>query len=143
MAEQHRKVTLYLFLLAVFLFLVVIIVTRGYKETMASTEYSNATTKSVLQCNFFSFSVSKMSYGSGTLQLSISIRVTDESTAPKNFVIKTSDQQRRINIPYYLDFTAPVKIEDFIIDDRFTIYPEDCPQNRKECDIQQKSCVVA
>ena len=144
MAEQSKKITVYIFLFVVFILLAFYLAAWIYTNYTATKTYSEKTTKTVLECNFFSFAVSKIRYEELALSFEIKSLVTEQKNAPTNMSIKVEGLEYPLQIGEYLDFKQQVTLPDVVIADKFTIYPAGCEKyNKKECSIATKGCVQA
>ena len=144
MAEQSKKITVYIFLFVVFILLAFYLMVWIYNNYMTTKTYSEKTTETALECNLFSFAISKIRYEDVALSFEIESRVTEEKNAPRNMVIKVDGVEYPLQIGEYIDFRHQVSPQDRVIADKFTIYPEGCERyNSKECSVATKKCIQA
>ncbi len=137
MAEQSKKITLYIFLLGLFIFLAFFLGAHIYNIYVSTTSSSDQTTKSSLDCAF-SFSISNIEYE--LPELSFTLKVSDDK-AMDTIVIKAEGVETKASLGEFFDFRQDVLVEDVIIQDTFRVYPEGCEEyNLKECNISSKDC---
>ena len=137
MAEQTRKITLYFFLFALFIFLAFFIGSRIYLIYTESKSTSLQTTKSVLDCTF-NFYLRNMQYDGNILLFDLE---TSDEKLLNNLTIESGGQVRDIELGRFVLYTQRVRIEGITIEDQFFVFPTGCEElNKKECFISTANC---
>jgi hypothetical protein len=138
MAEQSKKITIYIFLFALFMMLAFFIAVNIYNIYMDSKTSSIKTTKGALECAF-SFSVSDVRYD--VTDLSFSLRSSNADTF-KKMIIDVAGEKTDVPLGEFFDFNQKVTVKDMVIPDKFRIYPEGCEEyNIKECSVKDRTCI--
>ncbi len=139
MAEQSKKIALYIFLFALFISLAFFIGTHIYNIYITSKTTSEQTTKSSLECAF-SFSLSKIRYEFP--QLSFDLQTSDIN-AFKKLVLEVEGIETEVPLREFMDYEQGVIVEDVVIEDKFRAYPLGCRDyNVKECSTKDRDCVT-
>ena len=139
MAEQSKKITMYIFLFALFIMLSFFLGTHIYNIYVEGTTSSSETTKGSLECSF-SFFISRINYEFP--ELTFNLRTTDVE-AMDTIVIEVEDIQTKIPLKEFFDFQQNILVDDVVIEDNFLVYSEGCREyNSKECSIKTKECKV-
>ena len=139
MAEQSKKIALYIFLFALFISLAFFIGTHIYNIYITSKTTSEQTTKSSLECAF-SFSLSKIRYEFP--QLSFDLQTSDIN-AFKKLVLEVEGIETEVPLREFMDYEQGVIVEDVVIEDKFRAYPLGCRDyNVKECSTKGRDCVT-
>jgi hypothetical protein len=137
MAEQSKKITLYIFLFALFIMLAFFIAMNIYNVYVTSKTESLKTTKGALGCSF-SFSLDSVRYNIPDLSFNI---YSSDINALKKMVIDAEDVKTEVILGEFFDNKQKVVVKDVVIQDIFRIYPEGCEEfNMKECSISGKRC---
>ncbi|MBU0536691.1 MAG: hypothetical protein KKE20_07020 [Nanoarchaeota archaeon] len=137
MAEQTKKITLYIFLLGLFLTLAFFVGVHIYNIYSSGTRTSTDTTKSSLECSF-SFSLNKLTYSFP--QFSFNLRTSDIDRF-KNLVISVEGIETEVPLSEFFDYEQNVVITDIVIEDTFIVYPKGCKDyNAKQCSIRTNTC---
>ncbi|MBD3313397.1 hypothetical protein GF345_03060 [Candidatus Woesearchaeota archaeon] len=139
MAEQSKKITMYIFLFALFIMLAFFLGTHIYNIYVQGTTSSSETTKGSLECSF-SFSIRMIDYEFP--ELTFDLRTTDIE-ALDTIVIEVEDIQTEVPLKEFFDFQQNIVVDDVVIEDTFLVYPEGCRNyNKKECSVKTKECEV-
>ena len=136
MAEQSKKITLYIFLFALFIMLAFFIAVNIYSVYTTSKTDSLKTTKGTLECSF-SFSIDSIRYS--VPELSFNLRSSNDQI--RKIFIDVNGAETEVALGEFLDYEQNVVVPDLIIEKTFIVYPEGCRDyNSKECDLAAKKC---
>ncbi|MFC1752358.1 hypothetical protein ACFL96_03070 [Thermoproteota archaeon] len=139
MAEQSKKITLYIFLFVLFIALAFFVGTYIYNIYISTTTSSTETTKTSLECAF-TFTIKNMGYDFP--ELSFDVRTSDLELF-KKLVIEVEGIGAEVELGEFFDFEQKVVVEDIVIEDSFNVYPEGCKEfNQKQCSLKQKECII-
>lgn len=134
---QSRKITLYLFLFSIFLFLSLFIGVRIYNIYIGSKATSEATIKSTMGCAFV-FSLTNIEYSGGTLVFSI--KTSDENAFRKIIIVGSDGAEREVEMGTFIGYRQDVRVENINIENLFEVYPEGCESTKKECQLAVGKC---
>lgn len=134
---QSRKITLYLFLFSIFLFLALFIGVRIYNIYMGSKTTSETTLKSTMGCAFV-FSLTNIEYNDGTLVFSI--KTSDENAFKKITIVGADGTKREVEMGTFMGYRQDVRVENINIENLFEVYPEGCESIKKECQLAVGKC---
>lgn len=139
MAAQSTKITLYIFLFALFIMLGMVIGIRIYNIYTGSKAATEKTIKSTMGCEFFSFSVSNILYEQGSL--SFDLKTTDDKLLKKIVIVGDNDMKKEIELGRFLGFEQRVDAGQIEVSDSFGVYPYGCEsQNSKRCSVSIGKC---
>lgn len=136
MAEQSKKITIYIFLFALFIMLTFFIAVHIYNIYMTSKASSLKISKGTLDCSF-SFTLETIRYS--LPELSFILRSSNDQL--RKIFIDVNGAETEVALGEFLDYKQNVVVPDIIIEKTFIIYPEGCRDyNSKECDLATKKC---
>ncbi|MCX6707646.1 MAG: hypothetical protein NT001_05915 [Candidatus Woesearchaeota archaeon] len=139
MAEQSKKITLYIFLFALFIMLAFFIAVNIYNIYITNKTDSLKTTKGTLECSF-SFSIDSIRYS--VPELSFNLHSSDINSL-KKLIIDVDGIKTEVVLGEFFDYAQKVVVKDIIIQDSFRVYPDGCEDyNIKECSIIGKNCIT-
>jgi hypothetical protein len=137
----EKKITITIFLFALFVFLGIFIFLLGYSTTTSSGNYSRQVSKSTIECTGITFDIvgGSMSYENSVLRFTI--ESFGGGSASRLVVASENETWFTPQLDFRADVDRKIKIENITIKDKFRIYPEGCDgYNVKECDL--KECVI-
>lgn len=140
MAGQSRKITIYIFLFALFIMLAMVLGIRIYNIYTSSKTESEKTIEVVMKCTF-SFSVSNIDYTGGVL--SFDLRTSDEKLLKKLVVVNENNETKEIELGRFIGFPSKQRVNagSISITNQFFVYPYGCgAQNKKECMLSAGKC---
>lgn len=144
MTERSRRITTFIFLLSIFVFLTVLIFVWSYKYYQTGRIQSTNLSKSAIECGVYAFRVveNTINYENKTLRFKI------------EYIGKGSDKFSRLSVFTGKNITLSEEITTFIrsptvvikdieIENEFSISPQGCEAHMvKRCDLNAKKCTT-
>lgn len=140
MEGQSRKITIYIFLFALFIMLALVLGTRIYNIYMGSKTDTEITMETAMKCTF-SFSVSNLDYNGRTL--SFDLKTSDEELLKKIVIVGENNETKEIELGIFIGFPRKQRVNagSINITNSFFTYPYGCmDQNKKECMLSSGEC---
>ncbi|MBD3310074.1 hypothetical protein GF351_02550 [Candidatus Woesearchaeota archaeon] len=123
---QARKITLFLFLLSLFVFLSAYIGLQIVQYYRSATSYAGSQTPESVRCVGFFFDVKDVRYAEGDLSLTFKNKLLSEDDI-RQITVETSDSTRTVNVTAIRGNEVRVRLEDFeITGGNITVYPYYC-----------------
>jgi hypothetical protein len=138
MAGESKRVALLVFLFFIFIFLAVIIFVFMYGTYLKSSNYSEAETKSSVECIGYSFRIidGTISYENGTLSF---VFEPLGGAGGKNPLIISSENKEVETQPVDFSFKQKIRMEMPPLDS-FNVSPKGCGDIIKKCDVAKNRC---
>lgn len=122
--RKSKKISVIIFLFAIFVLLVAFSASWIYKIYKEQTAFSEQNTLSTVECSKYYYFIDPdaVEYYNGTLSFNIKNTLGREI---ETIVVESASETKEFNIYLGQGMTQPVS-SDFIIDGWFLVYPKDC-----------------
>ena len=131
MAEKSRKISLTIFLLAVFVFLAIFLGGWIYRVYMTETAYSTGESKSAVVCAGYTFDIDKESlvYEDGVLYFETDLGYGDKINL---LVVESGVESREVDTTAMSGGVPQPITVDIPLSDEVLVYPEGCRDHNFE-----------
>jgi len=139
MPEESKRISLFIFLFAIFIVLAVIIFVFMYNAYKGATNYSSTTTKTSVECAGYSFRIvgGTILYENGILSFEFDPSLG--GAREKNPLIIVIGKEEIETKPVDFTFKQRIKIETAPLEE-FQIYPKGCKDIIRNCSLAKNRC---
>jgi len=144
MTERSKRITTFIFLLSLFVFLAVIMVVWSYNYYKYGTTQTKERTMPLVKCSSYAYRVidNSLNYSNNTLKIKIEYIGEGGERFSKLEVIVDGNKSLSEEINPALR-SPTIIVNNVKIKDSFLITPEGCIlYNTKNCSLSQQKCVI-
>ena len=129
MSHHSKKISLFIFLISIFVLLAVLTASWLFKIYTEHTNYSTGETRNIVQCNDYSYKIDELVYQDGHLSFTITNSLGD----PFDFLsVEAGENVTDIELYNLISGTSQDVELDVPSTDMLLFYPQGCKEHNKK-----------